>query len=149
MGTRLERKLNGLQRTDEVNPQTLLKEFKDKTIDCTRRRAQIAIPKVEIKMHKLQVQLDLLMATGDVDTNEETCLSIALVREQIDELECERYHDAHVATTMKYLEEGETVSKYWSAINRERRPRDIIYALETIEDTTTQNQEPTYVRRSD
>jgi hypothetical protein len=66
----------------------------------------------------------------DVDNNTETQLSIGILEERIAQLENHRYKKARTATAAHDKLEGETISKYWSEVNKSKTPRDAIYALE-------------------
>ncbi|KAI0342567.1 DNase I-like protein, partial [Trametopsis cervina] len=119
-GRALERDIttSKLNRTADVNPQTLYHTFKNELIRTLRKRARIAIPKTEAKIRNLQAQLDLLQGpldeTAPREQNETQMLTAALLQHRIQELELERALRAETAAAARYQIEGETISKYWS-----------------------------------
>jgi Reverse transcriptase (RNA-dependent DNA polymerase) len=64
-----------------------------------------------------------------IDTIESRC-SLGILEEKIAQLENQRYKKARTATAAHDRLEGETISKYWSKVNKSQSPRDVIYALE-------------------
>ncbi|KII86547.1 hypothetical protein PLICRDRAFT_113737, partial [Plicaturopsis crispa FD-325 SS-3] len=62
---------NRYNRTEETNPQTLFKKFKDDVVAATRTRARVAIPKMEQKIKSLRTKLDTLLNDGDVGTDQQ------------------------------------------------------------------------------
>jgi hypothetical protein len=55
---------------------------------------------------------------------------LGLIEERIAQLENHRYKKARTATAANNRLQGETISKYWSEVNKSKTPRDAIYALE-------------------
>jgi hypothetical protein len=60
----------------------------------------------------------------------ETQLSLGLLEERVAQLEAQRFKKARTATAAHDRLQGETISKYWSEVNKSKAPRDALYALE-------------------
>src|ERR1700676_5244136 len=95
----------------------------------TRKRAKVAVPKMNHKIKYLQEECKELLNSQTTDTIE-TQLSLGLIEERIAQLEALRYKKARTATAAHDRLEDKTISKYWSEVNKSKAPRDVIYALE-------------------
>ncbi|KIK36519.1 hypothetical protein CY34DRAFT_33051, partial [Suillus luteus UH-Slu-Lm8-n1] len=51
------------------------------------------------------------------------------IESEINHLENKRFRKTQLYAQAKWAEKGETISKYWSKINKSKKPRDIIYKL--------------------
>ena len=65
-------------------------------------------------------------------TEEEKKLNSATALEIINQIEKSRHNSIRLQTAARNKLEGETVSKYWSQLNKERTPRDTILALKSL-----------------
>jgi hypothetical protein len=144
LGIKLEHDIQSIvNRSSDSNPQLLFKAFKDEVNTKARERAKIVVPKMEHKINELKKQLDSLLQQPNLDS-EQHRISAGLLEEQIAKLESQRHRKARIATAAHDRLEGETISKYWSQVNKQRKPRDIIHALEKPNTTP-----PQYTNRSD
>ena len=84
---------------------------------------------MEIKIQSLKHGLATLLGNPDLE-NEGKLAELAIVEEQIATLEIQRHRNARMASAAHDRLKGETISKYWSQINKSRQPRDVIYSLE-------------------
>ena len=66
------------------------------------------------------------------------------MKNRIEDLEKQRHHKSKLQAAANYEIEGEKITKYWSKVNREVKPRDLIYELEK-----PNTNPPEYERRSD
>jgi len=130
LGRELEEKLDsGQERSAILNPQTHFQHFKKEITDKTRARAKVTMPKINLKIKCLQEECSSLLKEQTVETIE-TQLAVGILEERIAQLESQRYKKARTATAAHNRLEGETISKYWSEVNKAKAPRDAIYALE-------------------
>jgi hypothetical protein len=130
LGRKLEQRIDDeQQRTLEANPQVHFQTFKSEIAMITRKRAKVAVPKMNQKIKCLQEECKNLLKSQTTGTIE-TQLTLGLMEERIAQLETLRYKKARTATAAHDKLEGETISKYWSEINKSKSPRDAIYALE-------------------
>ena len=130
LGAELEQKIDsGQQRTSVVNPQVHFQSFKNEIAKITRAKAKVEVPKMNLQIQHLQKEREDLLKGQTTDTVE-TQLSLGLLEERIAQLETQRYKKARTATAAHDRLQGETISKYWSEVNKSKAQRDIIYALE-------------------
>ncbi|OBZ72435.1 Transposon TX1 uncharacterized protein [Grifola frondosa] len=134
MGLKLQNDVHSCEgaRTELENPQALFKQFKDAVTARARARAKVMVPKLEAQVKRKQAQLDaLLNKQGHEDgyDMEELTLTASVLQQDIARLEKLRYQKARMTTAARYRLEGETISKYWSQVNKEKSPRDVIFAL--------------------
>ncbi|KAF9505405.1 hypothetical protein BS47DRAFT_1306663, partial [Hydnum rufescens UP504] len=118
LGLKLQSDLESCRhsRTPEMNPQILFKSFKDSITKSARKRAKATIPKMEIAIQKLQSQLqDTLNNPEDETTQAEAS---AAIQEKISRLTIQRHNHTRASATARNRLEGETISKYWSGINK-------------------------------
>jgi hypothetical protein len=120
---------NREQRSPVVNPQVHFQNFKDEIVKVTRKKAKVAVSKMNLQIQWLQEECKNLLKSQSVDTIE-TQHSLGLIEERIAQLENHRYKKARTATAANNRLQGETISKYWSEVNKSKTPRDAIYALE-------------------
>lgn len=144
LGLNLQEKLRSNQpRTLEHNPQALFKTFKDDLTKLARDRAKIATPKLEKEIRKLKADLKLTLA-NPMQTEEDLLSSAGILEARIEELEHRRHLKSRLTTAARDRLEGETISKYWSQVNKTKKPRDIIYSLRKPHSTPAE-----YEKRSD
>src|ERR1700683_1302530 len=84
---------------------------------------------MNLQIQCLQKECEDLLKSQTTDAVE-TQLSLGLLEESIAQLETQRYKKARTATAAHDRVQGETISKYWSEVNKSRAPRNVIYALE-------------------
>ena len=84
------KRLHGINRTAETNPQKLFRAFITKTKELGMKRAREAIPKTVRKINELKANLQNLQEDDNGHT-EEARLSIVLIKRQIEELERIRF----------------------------------------------------------
>jgi exonuclease III len=116
------------RRNDIVNPQTLFKSYKTKTVKMFRDHAKIAIPKItqEIRTQSLKLSETL----NDPKLNEdERKMSAAVITEKIASLESKKFKRSRLTAAARDKLEGEVVTKYWVAINTSKTPRDTMQEL--------------------
>ena len=130
-------------RTASLNPQTLFTNFKNKLVEAARVRMKTKIPKVKKALEALKKDLEELRAKPDAITAEDIQRNMRLIEERIAHLEKMSNQSRRLATTARNRLEGETISKYWTAIKIGRTPRDLVYSL-AIPDTFPK----TFERRS-
>ncbi|KAI0342654.1 DNase I-like protein, partial [Trametopsis cervina] len=133
LGVALQKELDTitrLGRTPTRNPQRALATFKHAVATQTRRRARLAIPRTLAKIAALQTDLNRTLLHTATHDDPDLRLTAGLLQQQIQKLERDCYSRARMATKARYILEGETISKYWSLVNKDRKPRDIVYALE-------------------
>ena len=116
---------------EKENIQLLHADFKKDIQRIARNRMKEKIPKLKANIKRLQENLDQIKAEKDYETNPKKQHEAEIIQQRLFELEKKRYKDTKQATATHYELNAERVTKYWSAINKERKPRDVIYTLRT------------------
>ncbi|KAK6972174.1 Endonuclease/exonuclease/phosphatase [Favolaschia claudopus] len=133
-GIELERKMDELEalgnigRDDTHNFQTMWVEFKNDLCETGRERAKIQIPQITQEITALEDKIGTINADANL-TEEERRLSGAVLIEKLAELERKRFKAARLTAQVRNRLEGETISRYWSMINKPSKPRELIHRL--------------------
>ena len=125
----LEDNINSIgNQTYLANPQTLHKEFKNKIKETAICRAKQATPKTQKRINKLEEEHE--KARNDPDKSEPERMALASsIQDQIKRLRRKRFQKAKTSIKAHFNREGESITKYWSNLNKENKPRDPIYSL--------------------
>lgn len=124
----LELKKTVERRTMDYNPQTLHKRFKEKIIGEIRNYSKRTKPKVMKEIHALKA--DRLRTLNNRNMDEASrAEEAAIIGERIQKLEAARFMRARDTTNTNYFLNGETISKSWICMNKDRTTRDVIVAL--------------------
>jgi exonuclease III len=117
-------------RSEERNPQTLLKAFKDDIKNMAMKTGQKSLPKMENRINSIMKDIGDLENNLSIDRDPETRDDIAILRMElgqlIDKKEGWRRGNEKATWDLK----GETMSLYWINVNKEKRPRDTIHRLQ-------------------
>ncbi|KIM76570.1 hypothetical protein PILCRDRAFT_12626 [Piloderma croceum F 1598] len=79
---------------------------------------------MEKKIEQLESDAQSLRSDPNLDS-EDKRRTLGLIEERIAALEAQRHQTARTANAAHDRLEGETISKYWSQVNKSRRPQDI------------------------
>jgi exonuclease III len=145
-GLTLQRDLNDWTERGPMsptNPQTYFQNFKDSVVEIAKERTKIIATDVNSKVNKLKDKSKELLKSPEVE-DEKKRLELAMIEERIAALEIQRHKSARLATAAHDRLKGETISKYWSQINKSQTPRDVIHVLEQPNSNPKK-----YVTRSD
>ena len=115
-------------RTHNKNPQLLFKTFKDKIKEVAIAQAKTVIPKI-VKSIILLKQEHQQIINDQTLTDLERMTKAGPVQDKITQLEQKRFQKAKNTTKMHFALEGETISKYWLNLNKEKKQRDPIFSL--------------------
>ncbi|TFY54492.1 hypothetical protein EVJ58_g8829 [Rhodofomes roseus] len=116
-------------RSPHRNAQTIHKAFKDRTITLARTLMKKKAPKLTAAIKKLTVSIDSIQADPAYNSTTRLQTEAEVLLDRVIELERKRYQHVREATVARYALNAETLSKYWSNINKDKNPRDVIYAL--------------------
>src|SRR6202050_1762270 len=105
------------RRTHQKNPQLLHKEFKTQIKNLAIKRAKQAIPKMDKTISKLEDEHKEALNQSN-KSEQEIMATAGPIREQIERLQRKRFQKAKHSTKVHFCIEGETISKYWSALNK-------------------------------
>ena len=125
----LEDNINSINnRTYLVNPQTLHKDFKTKIKELAIRRAKQATPKIQKIINKLEDEHEKVR--NDTDRSEPERMALASsIQDQIEQLKWKKFQKAKTSIKARFNCKGESITKYWSRLNKENQTRDPIYSL--------------------
>ena len=131
-------------RSEATNPQMILKEYKTKIKDLARKIQKTKMPKLEHEIRKARKGLQTLQKDPQLEHDATKQNEICRTIERIQDLERRREGLTRLTATTKYTLNAERVSKYWSKLNKDKKPRDLFFALRS-EGT----EGPRYETRSD
>ncbi|KAJ7601953.1 Endonuclease/exonuclease/phosphatase, partial [Mycena polygramma] len=119
--------LNGM-RTHDVNPQTIWANFKSEITEVAKAREKAIVPKIIQQQRKLEAALKRV--TNSTSTEEKDKIPEAVeITAKIHALEIKRHSKVRSNTAINSKIHNETLSREWTQTNKERKPRDMIYAL--------------------
>ncbi|KAJ3803759.1 hypothetical protein F5876DRAFT_54159, partial [Lentinula aff. lateritia] len=135
-GKKLEERMNQADIDEQWNPisnhQTLWSEFKQRFICLARERAKIVIPRLTKEIATLEARVDTI--SNDPLLNDvERSLSTTILKEAIAALEEQRMKSTRSTAKGNFAIQGETISRYWSKLNKEKKKRDLILRLQIPE----------------
>ncbi|KAH9843022.1 Endonuclease/exonuclease/phosphatase, partial [Rhodofomes roseus] len=107
----------GDNRTDDANPQTLFKEFKDEVRAAARRRMREKVPKLEAAIRKTRDHIQTISSSTSFSNDSEQQREVGILRDRLHGLERKRHGQVQASTTARYILNAECPSKYWSAVN--------------------------------
>ncbi|KAJ3474750.1 hypothetical protein NLI96_g12277 [Meripilus lineatus] len=116
-------------RTEGNNPQTLYESFKNQITEFTREKLKKKIPKKRKEIENLEKQIENL--ANDPSFSTDGILQQRSIELQ-NKLKGIKLAESEFRTKMgatRYKLEGEMINKYWTNLNKEKKPRDIIYIL--------------------
>ena len=109
LGVSLQKSLeeNTNNRTALENPQTIFKDFKEKTCTICKAFAKKAIPCAKIEIQKMHDMMKSSLRDPSLDT-EEKCLLHATLQERINQEECNLHQSIqdNLAAKMHYKDEN-------------------------------------------
>jgi hypothetical protein len=116
-----------MQRTEEINPQNSWTTFKNHINKVAKEVAKTHLCKINQQIRALMKDLRIIVNQPDIDASEDTRLNEIILENEINHLQKKRCKKLSLNAQAQWASHGETISKYWSKINR--TPRDIIYRL--------------------
>ena len=139
LGLTLEKEIdnNKSHRNDQKNPQTLFKSFKEEIVKEARNFLKKKIPKLDTKIRNLKKDIEKINNDTTME-EEEKCLNSMYIQEELNSLENKRHTNQRLNMEARNRLEGETISKYWTQISKEKTPRDTINALKYPNSTPPQ-----------
>ncbi|KAJ3805367.1 hypothetical protein F5876DRAFT_51946, partial [Lentinula aff. lateritia] len=131
-GKGLEDHMNQIDEEDynpNHNHQTLWADFKRNFIHLGRERAKIVVPRMTKEIACMEARIDSV-SNDPLLSEEERSLSTAALKEALESLEKRKLKSVREQARANYTVHGETISRYWSNLNRDRRKRDLILRLQ-------------------
>jgi hypothetical protein len=91
--------------------------------------AKSHLAKINHKIKQLRKDINTTSNMADIDTSTDKCLNKILLEKELEHLKRKSYKNAHLKAQARWSTQGETISKYWSRINKPRKLRDVISRL--------------------
>ncbi|KAJ7026422.1 hypothetical protein C8F04DRAFT_966373, partial [Mycena alexandri] len=119
---------NWRTRNPDYNEQTLWAKFKADIHRDAKKRSKKIIPKIITEIIEVENRLrDVLDEKGI--SEEDRTLSGAVLTERLAKLQQQRYNVSRMNAQVKNRLDGKIISRYWSQINKEKKPREMIHRL--------------------
>jgi hypothetical protein len=116
------------KRTHRNNVQLLHRELKWQIRNLAIKRAKQAVPKMDKAIKKLETEHKTTL--NQMGKSEQEIMAAAgPIHEQLEQLKRKRFQKAKNSTRVHFNIEGETISKYWSTLNKPKTPREPVYSL--------------------
>ncbi|KAI5887314.1 DNase I-like protein, partial [Schizophyllum commune H4-8] len=143
-GNEMQLELERGQRGDwrSRSPQEAWVDFKEQTAKMARDLAKIALPKLEKDIGEWSARLKALENDTSLPDHDRQHAG-ALIRAKLSELYDTKNGRAKSKSAAADFVLGETLSAYWTKLNKDHRPREIMYRLRK-RDTN----EPSFVTKS-
>ncbi|KAJ3873071.1 hypothetical protein F5051DRAFT_444576 [Lentinula edodes] len=129
-GLILQAKLDELE--DQPNrayeTQILWSGLQDRIAKEARKRAKIIIPRIDKQIKDTETNLRLIEDDQTL-TDDERSLLVTLLSKKLAELENKRHQSKRQNVKARNIVHGETISRYWSAMNKSKSPRETIQRL--------------------
>ncbi|KAJ7646302.1 Endonuclease/exonuclease/phosphatase, partial [Mycena polygramma] len=124
----LEEARNRPVRDPNSNVQTLWRDFKVEIGQMARQRSKVVIPKIQQTIKNLEGQLKEIMNDASL-SEDERLLSGTIITERLAKIQVQKHQDNRMAGKVRNRIEGEIIGKYWSALNKEKKPPNVIHRL--------------------
>ncbi|KAF5335926.1 hypothetical protein D9758_018330 [Tetrapyrgos nigripes] len=115
-------------RTTDRNAQIIWYHYKTDILRVACERQRVVMPRTKRQLEELQGKLQDVNNDDSLSEAEQIELSSTLTSD-IMVLERKQFQDTRKDTATRNRVEGEQISKYWSSLNKENKPRDVIFAL--------------------
>ena len=127
----------------KTNPQTLWKAFKDDIREAAKKHNSES--RAKIAKRKELILGDMIQLTNhpDLNSNNDIRHNEAFLASELAHLEKTQAKDRKDKFNVTLAHHGEVLGGAWSAINKERKPRDLVFRLKT-----PNSDPPTYERDS-
>ncbi|KAF5344330.1 hypothetical protein D9758_013248 [Tetrapyrgos nigripes] len=143
-GVEIKKQLFALKdgsRSPEMNVQLLEHKWKTRAKEIAHNRAKIAIPKTLLKIQKLEKERDEIANDPNV-SEEDRQKNLHAIATKLVHVKRERHEKLRLSVATRDRIEGETISRYWIQVNKEQKPRELIYALQKPDQHPTNTDDP-------
>ncbi|KAJ7266032.1 Endonuclease/exonuclease/phosphatase, partial [Mycena rebaudengoi] len=131
-GMKLQSDLEEVERAAVRDPhhniQTIWRDFKNDICAEARERSKIVVPGLLKDIAELELKLKVIVNDQTV-SQEERVLSGAVITEKLAKLQMRRHSNSRMSAQVKNRLEGEIIGRYWSSINKSKKPRELISRL--------------------
>lgn len=117
------------ERSEADNPQTVLKMFKEQVREAARAQLKRRVPMLRREIARMEILRDEVQNAPGFADDRHAQAEASAIQQRLLELESRRHGNTRLATATHYELNAERTSKYWSAVNKARKPRDLFFAL--------------------
>jgi hypothetical protein len=110
-------------RTEAENPQTLWESFKTHINKIVKKTVKSHLAKINQKIKNLQNNIQTTSNAPDIDTTLKRHQNRIFLEKELEHLERKRYKNDHLKAQGQWSLKGETISKYWSMVNKSKKPK--------------------------
>ncbi|KAJ7276388.1 Endonuclease/exonuclease/phosphatase, partial [Mycena haematopus] len=116
------------ERDPEMNVQTLFANFESKIGRKARERSKILVPKADREIAALESDLHDIVNDPTL-SQEEILLSAAVLTERLAQVQVKKHNTNRMSVLIRNRLEGEIIGRYMSAINKAKKPREVLRRL--------------------
>lgn len=127
--TRIEVAANTPAEQRQDNPQILWKDFKTELRTIAKKECKSENHKVKTRMRLLEEDIKSVTNNLEIDENETLRTEIAYLTSQLTQLQRKTVKEQREEMRANIVNHGEKPGGIWSAINKEKKPRDLIPRL--------------------
>ena len=132
-GKQLNKDVENLQikqtQRETETPQTLWATFKKDIAKIAKKHCAQSRGKTAAKIRKIEGDMEKLKNNAEIDTNNEIRANEAYLANELKHLEHIRARDNKDDLRAIITNHGEVLGGVWSAMNKDRKPRDLLYRL--------------------
>ena len=132
-GKQLNKDVENLQinqkQRETKTPQTLWATFKKDITKITKKPCVQSRGKTAAKIRKIEEDMEKLKNNAEIDTNDEIRANEAYLANELKHLEHIHTRDNKDDLRVIITNHGEVLGGVWSAMNKDRKPRDLLYRL--------------------
>lgn len=120
------------------NPQTLWEAYKEDIAKLAKETAKKSYHKLNSRTEAIEKDLHALRASPDYDTNNAARTNAAFLTSELEHLAKIKVKNQRNRLRANLANHGERLGGIWSAISKEKRPRDLILRLKVPGSSPTQ-----------
>ncbi|KAL7280190.1 hypothetical protein ACG7TL_006609 [Trametes sanguinea] len=123
----LDLRANG--RTESRNPQLTLMALKRDWLEMARKQERATVPKLLREIEALEKEI-VETQRAESEMNPEAARHVSMLTDQLRNAKHNRLKQQQSKARGKHRIDGEAPTKYWTALCKEQKPRELIPALE-------------------
>lgn len=116
-------------RSENNNPQRVWLSFKTDLNKIAKDTTKTHLCRINQRIRTLTKDLRKLTNTPEIDTSENMRLNEIIIEQEIKHLQRKKCKNTSLSVQVQWASHGETISKYWSRMNSQKTPRDVIHRL--------------------
>lgn len=114
-----------------ANPQTLWKSCKTDMTNLAKKELRNSYHKLGSQIKAIEKDHQQLLANPNLDLDEETCMNVAFLSNKLEHLEKIKAKNQRNKMKANLANQGENLGGRWSALSKEKKPRNLILRLKS------------------